>query len=232
MALADILKKVFGSKSDRDMKQVKPMLDKVLAAYPGIDALSDDELRARSAALRAKIFAVEKPFEDRIAEIKAELEKDIPVSEKEALATESDKLVKDEDDAIEKCLDEILPEAFAIMKSTARRFAQNETITVTATDFDRDLAAHGRDFVHIEDDKAVWQNHWVAGGNEITWDMVHYDVQLIGGIVLNGSLKTNKEQRGSIAEMATGERHPPGVPERARRQGRPRGHRQRLPVQA
>ena len=205
MALADILKKVFGSKSDRDMKQVKPMLDKVLAAYPGIDALSDDELRARSAALRAKILAVEKPFEDRIAEIKAELEKDIPVSEKEALATESDKLVKDEDDAIEKCLDEILPEAFAIMKSTARRFAQNETITVTATDFDRDLAAHGRDFVHIEDDKAVWQNHWVAGGNEITWDMVHYDVQLIGGIVLNGSLKTNKEQRGSIAEMATGE---------------------------
>ena len=103
MALADILKKVFGSKSDRDMKQVKPMLDKVLAAYPGIDALSDDELRARSAALRAKILAVEKPFEDRIAEIKAELEKDIPVSEKEALATESDKLVKDEDDAIEKC---------------------------------------------------------------------------------------------------------------------------------
>ena len=205
MALADILKKVFGSKSDRDMKQVKPMLDKVLAAYPGIDALSDDELRARSAALRAKIFAVEKPFEDRIAEIKAELEKDIPVSEKEALATESDKLVKDEDDAIEKCLDEILPEAFAIMKSTARRFAQNETISVTATDFDRNLAAAGRDFVHIEDDKAVWQNHWLAGGNEITWDMVHYDVQLIGGIVLNGSLKTNKEQRGSIAEMATGE---------------------------
>ena len=205
MALADILKKVFGSKSDRDMKQVKPMLDAVLAAYPPIDALSNDELRAHSAALRAKIFAVEKPFEDRIAEIKAEMEKDIPVSEKEALATESDKLVKDEDDAIEKCLDEILPEAFAIMKSTARRFAQNETITVTATDFDRDLAARGRDFVHIEDDKAVWQNHWVAGGNEITWDMVHYDVQLIGGIVLNGSLKTNKEQRGSIAEMATGE---------------------------
>ena len=205
MALTDILKKLFGSKSDRDMKQVKPMLDKVLAAYPAIDALTDDELRARSAALRAKIFAVEKPFEDRISEIKGEMEKDIPVSEKEALATESDKLVKDEDDAIEKCLDEILPEAFAIMKSTARRFAQNETITVTATDFDRNLAAHGRDFVHIEDDKAVWQNHWVAGGNEITWDMVHYDVQLIGGIVLNGSLKTNKEQRGSIAEMATGE---------------------------
>ena len=205
MALADILKKIFGSKSDRDMKQVRPILDKVLAVYPQIDALSHDELRARSAALRASIFAVEATYENRIAEIKAQMEQDIPVSEKESLATESDKLVKDEDDAIEKILDELLPEAFAIMKSTARRFAQNETIEVTASDFDRNLAAAGRDFVHIDGDKAVWQNHWVAGGNEITWDMVHYDVQLIGGIVLNGSLKTNKEQRGSIAEMATGE---------------------------
>ena len=205
MAIADILKKVFGSKSDRDMKQVRPILDKVLAVYPQIDALSNDELRAHSAALREKIALVEKPFEDRIAEIKLELDKDIPVSEKETLATESDKLVKEEDEAIEKVLDEILPEAFAIMKSTARRFAESEFITVTANDFDKALAAAGRDFVHIEGDNAVWQNHWVAGGNEITWDMVHYDVQLIGGIVLNGSLKTNKEQRGSIAEMATGE---------------------------
>ena len=138
MALADILKKIFGSKSDRDMKLVRPILDKILAVYPEIDALSNDALRARSAALRARILAVEEPFEKRIAEIREELAKDIPVSEKEALATESDKLVKDEDDAIEKILDEVLPEAFAIMKSTARRFKENEQIEVTATDFDRD----------------------------------------------------------------------------------------------
>jgi preprotein translocase subunit SecA len=117
------------------------------------------------------------------------------VNEKEALATESDKIVKDEDDAIEKTLNEILPEAFAIMKSTARRFAQNETVEVTATDFDKDLSIK-HDFVTIEGDKAIYKNHWMAGGNEITWDMIHYDVQLIGGIVLH---------QGKIAEMATGE---------------------------
>ena len=205
MAVADILKKIFGTKSDRDMKAIKPVLDKILAIYPEIDKLSNDELRAHTDALKARIREVEKPFEDRIAEIKAELEQDIPVSRKEALASESDKLVKDEDEAIEVILNEILPEAFAIVKSTARRFAQNPTIEVTATDFDRQLAAEGREFVSIDGDKAVWQNHWIAGGNEITWDMVHYDVQLIGGIVLNGGVKTNKEQRGMIAEMATGE---------------------------
>ena len=195
MSFASFIGKIFGSKSERDYKAVKPILDKILAAYPEIDALSDDDIRARSAALRARLLEVEKPFEDRIAEIKVELDKDIPVAEKEKLASESDKLVKDEDEAIEKCLDEILPEAFAIMKSTARRFKENETITVTATQFDKDLAVN-HDFVHIEDDKAVYQNHWVAGGNEITWDMVHYDVQLIGGIALH---------QGKIAEMATGE---------------------------
>ncbi len=213
MAIADILKKIFGSKSDRDMKAIKPVLDQILAVYPDIDKLSNDELRARSTALKARIADVEKPFEDRIAEIKAELETDIPVSRKEELATESDKLVKDEDEAIEVILNEILPEAFAIMKSTARRFAQSETIEVTASEFDKQLAAEGRDFVEIAGSeagndgkvKAIWKNHWQAGGNEVTWDMVHYDVQLIGGIVLNGGVKTNKEQRGMIAEMATGE---------------------------
>ena len=205
MAVADILKKIFGSKSDRDMKAIRPVLDKILAAYPEIDKLTNDELRARSAALRTRIAEVEKPFEDRIAQIKLEMEQDIPVSEKETLATESDKLVKDEDEAIEVVLNEVLPEAFAIVKSTARRFAQSETVEVTASDFDKLLAAQGRDFVAIEGEKAVWQNHWQAGGNTITWDMVHYDVQLIGGIVLNGGVKTNKEQRGMIAEMATGE---------------------------
>ena len=196
MAVADILKKIFGSKSDRDMKAIRPVVDQILQLYPDIDKLSNDELRARSATIREKIAAVEKPFEDRIAEIKAEMDKDIPVSEKETLATESDKLVKEEDEAIEKVLTEVLPETFAIVKSTARRFAQNQTIEVTASDFDRDLAAEGRDFVEIQGDKAIWKNHWVAGGNEITWDMVHYDVQLIGGIVLH---------QGKIAEMATGE---------------------------
>ncbi len=195
MALVDIIKKVFGSKSERDMKQVKPILEKVLAAYKDIDKLSNDELRARTEELKKKIREREEPFEKRIAEIKEHLESDIPVSEKEKLATESDKLVKEEDEEIEKVLNEILPEAFAIMKSTARRFAQNPVVEVTANDFDRNLST-SMDFVKIEGDKALWQNHWIAGGNEVTWDMVHYDVQIIGGIVLH---------QGKIAEMATGE---------------------------
>ena len=204
MAVSGLLRKIFGSKADRDMKLIKPVLDKVLAAYPAIDALSDDELRARSQTLKDKLRECEAPFEARIAEIKAKLEEDIPVSEKEDLATESDKLVKEEDEQIEKTLVEILPEAFSIMKSTARRFKENETIVVEATQFDRDLSIN-HDFVTIDGDKAIYQNHWIAGGNEVTWDMVHYDVQLIGGIVLNGAVKSNKEQMGSIAEMATGE---------------------------
>ena len=195
MALVDIIKKVFGTKSDRDMKQVKPILDKVLAAYESIDKLSNDELRAKTEELKKKLRDGEAPFEKRIAEIKEELEKDIPVSQKESLATESDKLVKDEDAEIEKLLNEILPEAFAIMKSTARRFAQNPVVEVTASDFDRQLSIL-HDFVTIEGDKALWKNHWMAGGNEVTWDMVHYNVQLIGGIILH---------QGKIAEMATGE---------------------------
>lgn len=186
---------MFGSKADRDYKAIKPTLDKVLAAYETIDKLSNDELRALSASLRQKLREVEEPFENRIREIKEKLEQDIPLSEKETLATESDKQVKEEDEAIEKALDEILPQAFSIVKSTARRFKENETIEVTATPFDRDLSVD-HDFVTIEGDKAVYRNHWIAGGNEITWDMVHYDVQLIGGIALH---------QGKIAEMATGE---------------------------
>ena len=195
MALVDIIKKVFGTKSDRDMKKIRPILEKVLAAYETIDKLDNDGLRAHSAELKRKLREVEKPFEDRIAEIRLQLESDIPVSQKEQLATESDKLVKDEDAAIEKMLDEILPEAFAIMKSTARRFAQNEIVEVTANDFDRAMSV-SHDFVEIDGEKALWKNHWLAGGNEQTWDMVHYDVQLIGGIILH---------QGKIAEMATGE---------------------------
>lgn len=195
MAIASILKKVFGSKADRDLKQIRPVLNKVLETYGPIDKLSNDELRAKTEELKARLRECEAPFEKRIAEIKAKLDEDIPVHEKENLATESDKLVKDEDAEIEKVLEEILPEAFAIMKSTARRFKENATIEVTANDFDSALSIN-HDFVHIEGDKAVYQNHWIAGGNEVTWDMVHYDVQLIGGIVLH---------QGKIAEMATGE---------------------------
>ena len=208
MALSDVIRKIFGSKADRDYKAVKPILAKFFEVYPTINALSDDELRAHSAALRERLREVEKPFEDRMEQIREQLAGDIPVSEKEKLATESDRLVKEEDDAIEKCLDEILPEAFAIMKSTGRRFKENETITVTATEFDRRLSVD-HDFVHIEGDKAVYQNHWMAGGNEIVWDMEHYGdpaktdreqagsaCQVIGGIALH---------QGKIAEMATGE---------------------------
>ena len=195
MSVAGIFKKIFGSKADRDLKQLQPILQKVLAAYTEIDRLSDDELRAKSAELKQIIRDRTADDEARIAAIREELEKDIPVDRKEALASESDKLVKKVDEDIEKVLNEILPEAFAVMKSTARRFKENETIRVKATDFDRMLSVT-KDFVEIDGDEAVWHNHWMAGGNEITWDMVHYDVQLIGGIVLH---------QGKIAEMATGE---------------------------
>ena len=195
MSFTDVFKKIFGTKADRDMKAIRPTLDKVLDAYKTIDQLSDDELRERCQLLKDKIQAAIAADDKRVAEIKAELEKDIPLNQKEALATESDKLVKKIDETIEKVLDEILPEAFAIMKSTARRFKENPVIKVKATDFDRNLSTT-KEFVTIEGDYALWQNHWMAGGNEVTWDMVHYDVQLIGGIVLH---------QGKIAEMATGE---------------------------
>ena len=195
MSFTDVFKKLFGTKADRDMKAIRPTLDKVLEAYKAIDCLSDDELRERCQELKDRISAAIAADEKRVAEIKAELEKDIPLSQKENLATESDKLVKKIDETIEKVLDEILPEAFAIMKSTARRFKENPVVKVKATDFDR-LLSTTKEFVTIEGDYALWQNHWMAGGNEVTWDMVHYDVQLIGGIVLH---------QGKIAEMATGE---------------------------
>ena len=195
MGFTDLFKKLFGTKAERDLKQIRPMLDKVLAAYETIDKLDNDQLRAKCDELKAKIQAAIAADEKRIAEIKLEIETDIPLERKEKLATESDKLVKNVDETIEKVLNEILPEAFAIMKSTARRFKENNVIRVKATQFDRDLSTT-KEFVSIEGDYAVWQNHWMAGGNEITWDMVHYDVQLIGGIVLH---------QGKIAEMATGE---------------------------
>lgn len=195
-SFSSVLKKVFGSKEERDLKQVKPILNKVLVEYERVDKLSDDELREETSKLK-KIIA------DRIAqdelkrnELRAKLEDmDISAGEKEKFASEVDSLKKKINEEIEAVLNEVLPVAFAIMKSTARRFKENEEISVTATEFDKDLSTRV-DYVRIEGDKAVWKNHWVAGGNMMTWDMVHYDVQLIGGIVLH---------QGKISEMATGE---------------------------
>ena len=210
MSTASIFRKIFGSKADRDAKRFRPAVAKTLEAYKSIDRLSDDELRARSAALKALIRERIAADEARVAEIADQMAGNLPAEEKEKLARESDKLVKVIDDKIEDVLDEIMPEAFAIMKSTARRFAQNPEIRVTASDFDRELATK-YDFVRIEGDQAVWVNHWTAGGNEITWDMVHYDCQIFGGAVLTYSRKNpakkegEREREGNIAEMATGE---------------------------
>ena len=190
-----ILKLFFGTKSDKDRKEIQPYVDKILALYPSIDALDNDALRGRSEALKAQIADFIRPEEERIAALKTELEGDLSIEKKSDISKEIDNLTKEVDEKIEKKLDEILPEAFAIMKSTARRFAEGETVVVTANDFDRNLAAD-RDFVSIEGDKAVWNTTWTAGGNDIKWDMVHYDCQLFGGVVLH---------KGKIAEMATGE---------------------------
>ncbi len=195
MGLNSILKSLFGNKSDRDMKKLRPILQKILDTYPSIDSLSDDELRARTAQIRQDIQDYVQPQRDEIAKLKEEVET-LDYEEREPLWNKVDKLEKEVLDRIEDKLNEVLPEVFAIVKSTARRFAENETITVTATEFDRQLAAEGRDFITVEGDQATYRNHWLAGGNEVTWDMVHYDVQLIGGIVLH---------QGKIAEMATGE---------------------------
>ena len=194
--MANLLKKLFGSKAERDIKQINPTLKLVLAAYDRLDKLSDDDLRAESAALRDKVRAYTAEEEEKVAQIREQLtDPEMEVSRKEKLATELDELVKTIDKKIEEILDQVLPEAFAIMKSTARRFKENERIRVKATEFDRNLSAN-HDFVNIDGDDAIWRNSWMAGGNMVTWDMVHYDVQLIGGIVLH---------QGKIAEMATGE---------------------------
>lgn len=196
VSFSGFLKKMFGSKAERDLKAIQPILSKILSSYERIDKLSDDDLRAES--LRIKNVIAERIAADEAKKrsLRQQLEDvNISADEKEKLATEVDALAKRIDEQIEVVLMEVLPDAFAVMKSTARRFKENETIRVKATESDRDLAA-SKDFVTIDGDFAVWKNSWMAGGNMITWDMVHYDVQLIGGIVLH---------QGKIAEMATGE---------------------------
>jgi len=195
-SVINIIGKIFGSKADRDLKQLTPNVDKILREYERIDKLDHDELRLETEKIRQVIRDhIEEDEKAKVA-LREQLEDvEIEVEKKEALATEVDKLTKKIDEKIEEILNDVLPAAFAIMKSTARRFKESKTITVTATDFDRQLSTN-KDHVEIQGDNAVWRNTWMAGGNMITWDMVHYDVQLIGGVVLH---------QGKIAEMATGE---------------------------
>ena len=194
MAFNNIISKIFGSKAQRDLNEINPVVKKIKEAYPEIESLSNDELRKRTKELEQQISDYVYEEKSQIEQLKAGME-EIELSERESIWNQIDKLEKDISDKYGKVLDEILPVAFSIMKETARRFTQNKEISVTATDFDRDLAAK-HDFVRIEGEKAVYKNSWIAGGNEITWDMIHYDVQLFGGVVLH---------RGRIAEMATGE---------------------------
>ena len=194
MGFNDFLSAIFGNKSKRDMKEIQPWVDKVKAAYPEVEKLSNDELRAKTKELQKFIFDSATAERAKVEELKAKVET-LEIENRESTFAEIDKLEKEILGLYEKALEEVLPVAFSIVKDTARRFSQNSEIVVTATDFDRNLAAT-KDFVRIEDDKAIYQNHWTAGGNDITWNMIHYDVQLFGGVVLN---------KGKIAEMATGE---------------------------
>ena len=194
MGFNEILTKLFGNKSQRDLKEITPYVDRVKAAYPAIQKLTDDELRTKTAEIRQHIQDYVAEDKKRIADLRQGIDEK-ELEEREAIWAEVDEIEKKIADQYEKVLDEVLPDVFAIVKDTARRFVEKEEITVTATDFDRDLATR-HDFVRIDGDKAIYQNHWMAGGNEIKWDMIHYDVQLFGGVVLH---------KGKIAEMATGE---------------------------
>ena len=191
-----ILKALFGDKSSRDMKLIQPFVDKVKEAYPEIKALSNDELRAKTKEIQKYVQDAGKEQRDKIAELRAKIE-ETPIDEREEIFNQIDKLDKEALDNYEKALNEVMPVAFSIVKDTARRFAENEETIVTATDFDRELAADPtKDFITIDGDNAIYHNHWTAGGNDLKWEMVHYDVQIFGGVVLH---------QGKIAEMATGE---------------------------
>ena len=194
MDINKFLSRIFGNKSTRDMKLIQPWVNKVKEASESIEKLSNDGLRGKTKELQQTIQASADDIKEKIAALNAKIE-DTPIEDREVIFNQIDKLEKEVLERYEEALNAALPDAFAIVKETARRFAQNEEITVTATDFDRELAAT-KDFVRIEGDKAIYQNHWIAGGNDTKWDMVHYDVQLFGGVVLH---------QGKIAEMATGE---------------------------
>ena len=195
MSFQSFLTKIFGNKSTRDLKEIEPIVRKIEALEPEMKGLTIDQLRERIDAVRADIKQAISAPEEENARLKVEVE-ELPFDERQPVWDKIDHNEKTILDTIEDKLNEHLPVVFATVRETAARFAANETIVVKATDLDRELAAQGKDFVSIEGDNAIWKNHWIAGGNEITWDMVHYRVQLIGGIVLH---------QGKIAEMATGE---------------------------
>ena len=196
MGVNKIVGKFLGNKADRDMREVTPYLEKIKKEYTPLLELSNDQLRERSAALKQKVTDFVAEDKARLEEMKLRAEDpEVDVSEKEDLYKEIDTLDEQIDEKYEVVLGEILPEAFAVIKETAHRFKEHEEIEVTALDYDRTLAA-SRESVEIKGNRAIWQNKWMAGGNEITWDMVHYDVQLIGGVALHS---------GKIAEMGTGE---------------------------
>ncbi|MGM9656476.1 MAG: preprotein translocase subunit SecA [Alloprevotella sp.] len=194
MDINKFLSRIFGNKSTRDMKLIQPWVNKVKEASESIEKLSNDGLRGKTKEMQQTIQASANDIKEKIAALNAKIE-DTPIEDREVIFNQIDKLEKEVLERYEEALNAALPDAFAIVKETARRFAQNEEITVTATDFDRELAAT-KDFVRIEGEQAIYQNHWIAGGNDTKWDMVHYDVQLFGGVVLH---------QGKIAEMATGE---------------------------
>ncbi|MFT4070845.1 MAG: preprotein translocase subunit SecA [Dysgonamonadaceae bacterium] len=194
MGFNEFMSKLFGNKSQRDLKEINPYVAKIRDAYTAIEKLSDDELRAKTAEIRQQIQDFVADEKNKIVELRAQAEK-LEIDQREEIWNQVDKLEKEITEKYEVVLEQVLPEVFSIVKDTARRLTQNTEVVVTATDFDRKLAV-SHDFVRIEGDKAIYQNHWKAGGNEIVWDMIHYDVQLFGGVVLH---------KGKIAEMATGE---------------------------
>ena len=194
MGFNEFLSSIFGNKSTRDMKEIQPWVDKIKAAYPEVAKLDNDGLRAKTEELKEYIRNSASKERAKADELRAGIE-NVELEDREEVFAQIDKIEKEILEIYEKALDEVLPVAFSIVKESAKRFSENEEIVVTATDFDRTLAAT-KDFVRIEGDKAIWQNHWNAGGNDTVWNMVHYDVQLFGGVVLH---------KGKIAEMATGE---------------------------
>ena len=194
MGFNEFLSSIFGNKSTRDMKEIQPWVDKIKAAYPEVAKLDNDGLRAKTEELKEYILNSASKERAKADELRAGIES-VELEDREEVFAQIDKIEKEILEIYEKALDEVLPVAFSIVKESAKRFSENEEIVVTATDFDRTLAAT-KDFVRIEGDKAIWQNHWNAGGNDTVWNMVHYDVQLFGGVVLH---------KGKIAEMATGE---------------------------